>query len=193
MYFENSTIFGSIKTSFTSSGLPLYRRLSRMELTQTDLPEPVVPAMSRCGIFARSVATMLPEMSRPSTTVSLLFSCLNSLESISSRMVTMPITLFGTSIPIAALPGIGASILTPSAARFSAISSERFVILLIFTPAAGCSSKRVTDGPRQILMILACTPKLLSVDISFCPFSCSSSNAPLSSPEKLGWSKSTGG
>ena len=35
---------------------------------QPDLPEPVVPAISRCGIRARSVQTAAPEMSLPSQT-----------------------------------------------------------------------------------------------------------------------------
>ena len=72
--------------------------------------------------------------------MSLLLLFLNLSESINSRIVTMLTTLFGTSIPTAALPGIGASIRTPFAARLSAISSERFVILLILTPGAGCNS-----------------------------------------------------
>jgi len=36
--------------------------------TQTDLPEPVAPAISRCGIFARSVTTGCPSRSFPSAT-----------------------------------------------------------------------------------------------------------------------------
>ena len=111
-----------------------------MEFTQTDLPEPVVPAISKCGILAMSVTTISPEISLPSTAVSLLLAFLNLSESISSRMETMLTTLFGTSIPTAALPGIGASIRTPLAARFRAISSDRLVILLILTPGAGCNS-----------------------------------------------------
>ena len=47
LYFENSTIFGSISKSFTSSGVALKRILIRIEFTHTDLPEPVVPAISR--------------------------------------------------------------------------------------------------------------------------------------------------
>ena len=35
---------------------------------QPDLPEPVVPAISRCGMRARSVQTAAPEMSLPSQT-----------------------------------------------------------------------------------------------------------------------------
>ena len=67
----------------------------------------------------------------------MLFPFLNSSESMSSRIETVVTVLFGTSIPTAAFPGIGASILTRSAARFKAISSARFVILLILTPGAG--------------------------------------------------------
>ena len=106
-------------------------------------------------------------ISLPSTQVSLLLPFLNWSESISSRIETMFTTLFGISIPTAALPGTGASILTPSAARFRAMSSERFVILLILTPGAGDSSYLVTDGPRHIFTISAFTPKLSKVKISF--------------------------
>ena len=35
---------------------------------QPDLPEPVVPAIRRCGMRARSVHTAFPEMSLPSQT-----------------------------------------------------------------------------------------------------------------------------
>ena len=35
-------------------------------LMQTDLPEPVAPAISTCGILVRSATTGLPETSRPS-------------------------------------------------------------------------------------------------------------------------------
>ena len=42
----------------------------RIALTQPDLPEPVVPATSTCGIFARSVQTALPSMSLPSQATS---------------------------------------------------------------------------------------------------------------------------
>ena len=42
---------------------------------QPDLPEPVVPAISRCGMRARSVQTALPEMSLPSQTASGLADC----------------------------------------------------------------------------------------------------------------------
>ena len=40
-----------------------------MALIATDLPEPVAPATSRCGIFCRSSTTGLPAMSLPSPSV----------------------------------------------------------------------------------------------------------------------------
>ncbi|KAF5028243.1 hypothetical protein DSECCO2_661100 [anaerobic digester metagenome] len=108
-----------------------------MEFMQTDFPEPVAPAMSRCGILAMFVMTRLPEISRPSATVTLLFASANSGESTTSRRVTGVTLRFGTSMPTASLFGIGASIRTPAEARFSAISSARLVILEILTPAEG--------------------------------------------------------
>ena len=52
----------------------------------------------------------------------------------------MFLVLFGTSIPIVPFPGIGAIILIPSADRLSAISSSRFLIFEILTPASGTIS-----------------------------------------------------
>ena len=42
-----------------------------MPLTATDLPEPVVPATSRCGILDRFTLTGAPLMSLPRPTCSL--------------------------------------------------------------------------------------------------------------------------
>src|SRR3990172_6757673 len=52
----------------TSSGVARSRIEVSIVLMQPDLPEPVVPAISTCGIRARSVQTALPEMSLPSQT-----------------------------------------------------------------------------------------------------------------------------
>ena len=46
--------------SRTSSGVARYRRLVSMAFSATDLPLPVVPATSRCGIVARSATTGAP-------------------------------------------------------------------------------------------------------------------------------------
>ncbi len=54
-YIPSSRRFGSIMIRRTSSGVARYRMLVSMLLIATDLPVPVDPAMSRCGIVARSV------------------------------------------------------------------------------------------------------------------------------------------
>ena len=75
----------------------------------------------------------------------------------------MLLTLFGTSIPTAAFPGIGASIRISAAARFNLISSARDRIRLTFTPCSGCNSYRVTVGPQLIFVTVTPTPKFLNV------------------------------
>ena len=49
----------------TSSGVALYSREMIRELVHTDLPEPVVPAMSRWGSLAMLPTMQLPPMSLP--------------------------------------------------------------------------------------------------------------------------------
>ena len=51
--------------SFTSSGPALYSKLMMMEFMHTDLPEPVVPAISTWGSLAISPTMQLPPMSLP--------------------------------------------------------------------------------------------------------------------------------
>ena len=73
---------------------------------QPDLPAPVVPATSRCGIFARSTPIARPATSLPSQTVSGDQSAGGSWKT--SPRWTMRRLAFGTSTPTACLPGIGA-------------------------------------------------------------------------------------
>lgn len=75
-------------------------------------------------------------------------------------METIFCFLLGTSIPIVPLPGIGAIILIPSAARLKAISSSRFLIFDILTPSAGVISYKVMVGPTVAIIVFICTPKL---------------------------------
>ena len=63
-------------------------------------------------------------------------------------------------MPTACFPGIGASILMLSAAKFSAISSAKFAILLTLTPSAGFISYLVIAGPTDTFSTFAETPKL---------------------------------
>ncbi|MNR29718.1 hypothetical protein D3C85_1471240 [compost metagenome] len=69
------------------------------------------------------------------------------------RIDTISGCILGTSIPIVPLPGIGAMIRIPKAARLNAISSSRFLILEIRTPGAGIISYNVTVGPIVALIL----------------------------------------
>ena len=65
----SSTTFGSIRIKRTCSGGLLYSSDRIIELICTDLPAPVVPATSRCGISAKSATKGSPAMSLPSARV----------------------------------------------------------------------------------------------------------------------------
>ena len=98
------------------------------ELVHTDLPEPVVPAISTWGSFAMS------PISLPTAKATADLWPVNSRDSMTSRMRTGVTARLGTSMPTAEiLPGTGATrtLLTP---RARAMSSARFVILESFTP-----------------------------------------------------------
>ena len=77
----------------------------------------------------------------------------NFSEAIMERMETTSGLEFGTSIPIVPLPGIGAIIRIPKAARLNAMSSSRFLIFEILTPATGTISYNVTVGPMVALIL----------------------------------------
>ena len=71
LYCASSTRFGSIRMSFTSVGVAFIRMLSMIAFTHTLLPDPVAPAISRCGIFDRSALNGWPATSWPSAKASL--------------------------------------------------------------------------------------------------------------------------
>ena len=132
-------------------------------LTMTLLPEPVAPAMSRCGILARSTAWALPATSRPSANVSVEPDALKSTSSRIRRRATMLKSAFGISMPTALLPGIGASMRRERAARAIARSSARPSIRLTLMSGAGWTSYWVTTGPALRPTTLAGIPKLASL------------------------------
>ena len=109
----------------TSSGWARISRLVIRALTQTLLPEPVAPAMSRCGILARSTAIERPDTSRPRAKVSGLVDRSMFVSSTSGRKPTISLIEFGISIPTTSLPGIGASIRIVRAESAIARSSAR--------------------------------------------------------------------
>ena len=163
MYTLNSTTFGSTMIIFTSFGSDLKIILIIRVLIHTDLPEPVAPAIRRWGILAISVTTTCPPISLPTAKARRDLWFLKESESRSSLKYTILFSLFGTSIPTADLPGIGASIRISAAARLNLISSVSPTILLTFTPCSGNNSYRVTEGPQLIFVTVTPTPKLCSV------------------------------
>ena len=88
---------------------------------------------------------------------------------------TILAVLFGTSIPIVPFPGMGAMIRMPRADKLKAISSSRFLILLIRTPGAGVTSYKVIVGPMVAVIAEMSTPKLFRTLIILFLFPCCSS------------------
>ena len=110
-----------------------------MALTPTDLPEPVVPATSRCGMRARSANTGVPEMFLPSASGSVASVVRNASESSSSRRSTFSRRGLGSSMPMALRPGIAAA-RTQAAPIERARSSASPITRADLTPRAGSNS-----------------------------------------------------
>ena len=140
LYTLNSTFLGSIRIMRTSSGLDLYSRLIIRQLMATLLPEPVCPAMSKCGILAISATIGRPVISFPRAIVTHDGLLRKASLSITSRKETIDTLPLGISIPTALFPGIGASMRTPVAAIARAISSASAAMRLTLTPLAIVSS-----------------------------------------------------
>ena len=85
----------------TWSGVERMRIDVMSELMQLDLPAPVAPAMSRCGIVARFIITAWPAMSRPMATSSGCVALRASGEARMSPSGTSWRCVFGTSTPMA--------------------------------------------------------------------------------------------
>jgi hypothetical protein len=150
-------------SSRTSSGVAFRRRLQRIELMLTLLPEPVCPATRRWGIAPRSSTIGAPATSRPSATVSLDGEPRKIAVSTTSRSETRPTAMFGTSIPTTLLPGIGASMRSVRAASASARLSLSDSTRDRRMPGAIFSSYRVTTGPGVTSTTLAAMLKCASV------------------------------
>jgi len=175
----SSTTLGSTRMRRTSLGLFEYRRDVMIEFMQTDLPDPVAPAISRWGIFARSETSGLPDTSRPSAIGSSAFASTQSSLSSSSRIPTGVGCMFGTSTPTAAFPGMGASMRTDCARIPRAMFLSRPAIFSTRTPAAGTTSYRVITGPTWISPIFTSTPNSLRIRSSVAALCwCSSSVLP---------------
>src|SRR5215212_6996274 len=118
-----------------------------IEFNPTDLPAPVAPATSKCGITLRSATTGEPVVSLPSASGSFAFESANSDETKISRRYTVVVFPFGTSTATVPRPGMGPTIRTDAAFMERARSSERFTTWLTLTPDAGSNSYDVMIGP----------------------------------------------
>ena len=113
----------------------------------TDLPEPVVPATSACGILPRSATIGVPEISLPIARVSIDLDFSKDDDTNNSRKVTISRSRLGISRPTTDLPGMISTIRTLVTESALAKSLDRLLMRLTLTPAAGCNSKRVMTGP----------------------------------------------
>src|SRR2546430_435868 len=161
-------------------------------LMETDFPDPVAPAMRRCGIFARSATTGSPSRFLPSATGRTRLPGYCPLSS-SSRMWTRRGMGFGTSMPTAAFPGMGATIRSGCARMASAKASARAAIRPTLTPEPGATSYCVTTGPTVRPAIEPSTRNVCSVSISLRPIWSIWVSPASPSPGGAGFNKSTGG
>ena len=116
----------------------------------TDLPEPVVPATSKCGILPRLAMTGLPLMSAPRTTVSGERSFWYCGDSSTPRSGTISRLRFGISRPMKGRPGMTSTTRTLCTESRRAMSRSRLVMELTLMPGASESSMQVTTGPTMM-------------------------------------------
>ena len=124
----------------TSSGVALYSIDKIIAFTPTDLPEPVIPPTSKCGIFAKSPTTGRPAISLPKATVSLDGASLNTSDEKISCNKTSCRCSFGSSMPIVVLPTMVSTTRTDCTDKERAKSLDKLTIWLPFTPLAGSIS-----------------------------------------------------
>ena len=159
----------------------------------TDLPEPVVPAISRWGIRARSVTTGSPPIFLPRASGRREVFRIQASLAIISEKYTVSRFAFGSSMPITVRPGTVA-MRTATTLMLRAMSSARPMTREDFTPGAGSSSYKVTTGPGRISVICPCTPKSDSTCSSRRALACSDSESgPVPVRGGAGVSNSSGG
>ncbi len=159
----------------------------------TDLPEPVVPATSRCGMRARSARIGSPPMSLPSARASLAGCLSHASEPSSSDRNTVSRLAFGTSMPMTLRPGTVA-MRTAVTDMERATSSARPITRAERMPGAGSSSYSVTTGPGRMSRMTPCTPYSSSTDSSSRALACSESSlGPMPARGGAAFSSDSGG
>ena len=127
-------------------GAPLFHR-SKVDMRPTEIGQVYLDNAREILRIKQRTYNLINDMTDAKKVASGESNFLNSSLSNTSLSPTIKGVSFGTSIPIALLPGIGASILILLAAKLNAISSVKFTILLTFTPGLGCISYLVIVGP----------------------------------------------
>ena len=121
------------------SGESLYNKETIIVFIQTDFPDPVVPAINKCGIDVKSPITGIPDIFFPSAIGKFISLRLNLSLDIISLKTTSSLVSLGISIPTVFLPGITET-LTETELVFLAISSVRLIIFETLMPGAGSVS-----------------------------------------------------
>ena len=119
-----------------------------MQLRPTDLPDPVVPATSRCGMGARSAITGSPAMFLPRISGSWADWSSNAWLATSSWSATVSRLALGSSMPITVRPGMVAT-RAEIALMLRAMSSASAITRVALIPGSGSSSYMVTTGPGR--------------------------------------------
>ncbi len=134
-------------------------------LTQTDLPLPVAPATSKCGIDSNVLNTVDPSTDLPNDRlVKLFFMCpAKSAEPRTSPSLTMLGLGFGICIQTVSVPGIGAMILSDLVLSDEDISSLSDSIDDSLIPASGLILSWTMDGPISNPSICIATPNSINL------------------------------
>ena len=134
-----STILGSTSTRRSSLGFLVYRNDMMIVFMHTDLPLPVVPAMSTWGILVRSAMSGSPLASLPRNIGS--FMPWNfSGRPMSSLRRTFSLVGLGTSMPTVSRPTWLATMRTLTALSARAISLLTALTWLTLVPGASRTS-----------------------------------------------------
>ena len=129
----------------------MYNKEVIIVFTQTDLPDPVVPAINKWGIEVKSPIIGTPEILLPKAIGNFNSRLLNRSFEIISLKKTLSLFSLGISIPTVFLPGITATRAEVELV-FLARSSDKFTIFETLTPAAGSNSYKLTTGPLLIFL-----------------------------------------
>ena len=116
---------------------------------QTDFPEFVAPATSKCGIDSSVLMITVPSIAFPSARLLLDFfiSLVNSVALKTSPRRTISGLGFGNWIPTQSVPGIGATIRTDLDLSDNEISLDNHSIVESLIPSSGLILICTIEGP----------------------------------------------